>query len=186
MMNDSGLAERGRNNPHRKALVWVVLIAPVLLCMLGVLVCKVRLEDQRRYDQQKLAEARTVVDRAVAELPKLKDFEIVKELNYDVFDLEHGPGSCYLARAYFVVGTQLPLPVALEVNAKQLETLGWVPSGTKYTTSIYMERGSKEGEQVFSGNPGDELAAAVDYVQIRKVYPNIMFLRLDYGLQASC
>ena len=44
-----------------------------------------------------------------------------------------------------------------------------------------MVRGSMEDAQVFSGNPGDELAGAVDYVQVGKAYPNVIFLRLDYA-----
>ncbi|MGB8646732.1 MAG: hypothetical protein WCF84_15940 [Anaerolineae bacterium] len=139
-------------------------------------------------DPQKQKEARLGLDQAVAQLPQVKELAIVKVVYYDVFDNEHGTNSndtCYYARAYFVIGTQLSVTEALDTYARQLELLGWVPRNDQYPTSRVLYHGPNELLVIESGAPGAELENAVDYNELRKIYRNIVFLNLTYALQ-SC
>src|SRR5438105_8668487 len=83
------------------ALNYNLPILSIVACLLICISC-----DAQGPDLQKTQLARAELDRDVAELPSFKDFNTVKVVYIDVFNSEHGPGTCYWANAHLVIGSE--------------------------------------------------------------------------------
>jgi hypothetical protein len=125
--------------------------------------------------------ARAGLDASVAQLPKLREFDTIKVIYYES-SLSGPRTTCYYATAYTIIGTSLPELKALDVYVEELKSLGWRPREKQYDTTRILMRGTYELVVVRSGEPGVDVKDAVDYAQLRAVYPTIIFVRLDFML----
>jgi hypothetical protein len=125
--------------------------------------------------------ARAGLDASVAQLPELREFDTVEVVHRE-FSHSGPRTTCYYARAYAIIGTSLPAEQALDVYVEELQSLGWEFDGRQYKTERGLKRGVYELVVVRSGEPGVDVKDAVDYAQLRAVYPTIIFVRLDFML----
>ncbi len=133
-------------------------------------------------DPQKQREARVGVERAVAELPKVVGFDPAKVVYFDIYHNELGTESCYLARAYLVIGTQMSIPEALEVYALNLQRLGWELGPFQTPTDKVLLRSNNEIANISRGYAGGEVATPAELAQLETIYRSIVLLRFDYSL----
>lgn len=125
--------------------------------------------------------ARAGLDASVAQLPELREFDTV-EVVYRESSLSGPMTTCYYATAHVIIGTSLPAEKALDVYVEELQSLGWEFDGKQYNTARALRRGVYELVVVRSGEPGIDVEDAVDYAQLRNIYPAIIFVTLDFML----
>jgi hypothetical protein len=146
----------------------------LILCCAGACTPLTSLEKQR--------EARSGLDTIVSQISPIADFVTNKIVYREFYDDEHGGEHvCYYAKAFFVIGSLLPAENLPEVYAERLQALGLGWKMQDYDNTI-LYRGKNERAVVFSVQPDDAVKNAVDYAQLRKIYPSIIFLQLEYIL----
>ncbi len=127
-------------------------------------------------------EARQSLEQVVAnELPTLDGFDTIEVASFDSSDTVYG-GTCYYAGDFLILGGSLAEAKALDRYAAKLESSGWIPRERQYPTSkVFMYRDHVQ-MNVRTGDLDPGLRDYVDYVQLRKTYPSIIFLRISFML----
>jgi hypothetical protein len=125
--------------------------------------------------------ARSGVQTAVAQLPRPKDYQWIKEVYNDIPNPIRN-GQCYYSRAYVILGTALPVTLALDTYIGYLQSFGWILSKEEYTTPKVLYHGVNELAVVDSSDPGPDVAGKIDYAQLQRQYPTVLYVRIDYAL----
>ena len=150
----------------------------LLVCLVSTILWSLAAQKSKSFQQ----EARQGLDQVVAnDLPSLEGFETIKVASFDLSDTVYGD-TCYYARDFLILGGSLTEAEALDRYAAKLESSGWMPKGKQYPTS----KGFKYGDHAITvariGDLDPGLRDYVDYEQLRKTYPSIIFVRVEFML----
>ena len=146
------------------------------LCGFVVLLCSIL-----SCTSLELRRARTGVDAAVAQLPVLKGFDVIKIENLED-SMSAGGETCYYARAIVVVGSHLPEIEAINVYSEALQSTGHNPRDGRYPKSRMFYRGSNERVLVAVSEPYVGFKNRVDWAEWKATYPTIIFVSVVYIL----
>ena len=124
-------------------------------------------------------EANNGLDASVAQLPELRDFDVVKVV-YQESSQSAYETICYYATAHVIIGSPLAESEAMDIYVEKLQSLGWGSGERQYETTRALTHGMHERIVVRTGEPGVDVKDAVDYVQLGKTYPTIIFVRLVF------
>ena len=86
------------------------------------------------------------------------------------------------ARDNLIISTSLPESEAIDAYSKRMQSLGWKQTEQSSLEIILYHYGENAYAVVTYGEPGPILHNAIDYNTLTAIYPEIIFVRLDYIL----
>jgi hypothetical protein len=147
-----------------------------ILCLGSVLA----LGAMKIYSDSQQRKARNGLDLVVAnDLPDREEFEVVEIVSFDFSDTDFSVG-CYYARDNLIISTSFPESEAIDVYSESLQALGWRLTEQLSRTMILDHYEENTYAVVTYGEPGPFLRNSVDYTELTKAFPEVIFVRIDY------
>src|SRR5438552_3781506 len=123
-----------RDDPHWEELVWIAILAPLLLCIFGVIVEAIRAEQRHRLEDQQLAVAQSQVEDWYRRLPQIQNFTTLSTTLTASYWPENAP--CPGATAVGILGANSTVTEALNVYSDALRSSGWQESPSNRENGI--------------------------------------------------
>jgi hypothetical protein len=148
----------------------------VLVALMGLLVsCDDPVTQIIRKHQTKSG-----LDAALAQLPRSKEFEVIKSVTFEYVDSDLGfSPDHYLARGYTVLGSSFPEQEAVNAYFQMVQVNGWIPRSDQYEDSKVLRRGSNELMEITFDLPGDAIMNVSEYTKAQGRYSSVIFIRVD-------
>jgi hypothetical protein len=86
----------------------------------------------------------------------------------------------YYARDNVIISTSFPESEAIVVYSESLQALGWRQTEQLSRTIILDHYEENTYAAVTYGEPGPFLRNSVDYTELTKAFPEVIFVRIDY------
>jgi hypothetical protein len=131
--------------------------------------------------QQRLQQARSGLDTAIAQLPSSAEFTVVAIIPEEFSSTDYGK-TCYYAQANIAVGTALPGTDALATYVNELTLQGWVVERDNLDRSRVLVRGEHERIAVSLDGPGWIIERDEDYQHARDTFPIFLYISVTYIL----
>lgn len=121
------------------------------------------------------------LDTAVADIPVLAQFDHIRTFT-NQWSHTIDAGTCFYARTWIVLGTQLPAQEALDIYTQSFASSGWELRPLQYDTTKHMTKGDRASAVLTVDPPGFFLEQEIDYEHITKRYETILVISVTFVL----